>query len=179
MDVVSPGNSPPEVPRPADSAQVIKRRRFLSRISIALSAAAAAVVGVPVVGFLLSPLTRKPPRQWRPVGSADEFKVGETVSVTFEDAAALPWSGVSARTAAWLRRDDESSFTAFAVNCTHLGCPVRWFADPKLFLCPCHGGVYNADGSVAAGPPPKPLSRYPVRVRSGQVEILTSPIPLG
>jgi menaquinol-cytochrome c reductase iron-sulfur subunit len=157
----------------------IKRRRFLSRISIALSAAAAAVVGVPVVGFLLSPLTRKPPRQWRRVGAVDGFKVGETVSVTFEDAAALPWSGVSARTAAWLRRDDEASFTAFAVNCTHLGCPVQWFADPKLFLCPCHGGVYNADGSVAGGPPPKPLGRYPVRVHDGQVEILASPIPLG
>ena len=90
----------------------------------------------------------------------------------------MPWSGVSARTAAWLRRDSESAFTAFSLNCTHLGCPVRWFADSKLFLCPCHGGVYNADGSVAAGPPPKPLGRYPARVRDGQVEILTSPIPI-
>jgi menaquinol-cytochrome c reductase iron-sulfur subunit len=113
------------------------------------------------------------------VGPVDHFAVGETVAVKFEDAAALPWSGVSARSAAWLRRDDPSSFTAFAVNCTHLGCPVRWLADPKLFLCPCHGGVYNADGSVAGGPPPKPLPRYRTRVRDGQVEILTTQIPLG
>jgi menaquinol-cytochrome c reductase iron-sulfur subunit len=179
VDVVAPQPPPPDAPRPPDGADVLKRRRFLSRISLALSTAAAAVVGVPVLGFLLSPLTRKPPNQWRPVGAADAFKVGETVSVKFEDAAALPWSGVSARTAAWLRRDDENTFTAFAVNCTHLGCPVQWFADPKLFLCPCHGGVYNADGSVAGGPPPKPLGRYSVRVRGGQVEILTGPIPLG
>jgi len=154
------------------------RRRFLSRVSIALSTAVAAVVGVPVVGFLLSPLARKVPRQWRAVGLADGFKVGETVSVTFDDASPLPWSGVTARTAAWLRREDAESFTAFAVNCTHLGCPVRWLADPQLFLCPCHGGVYNGDGSVAAGPPPKPLPRYPVRVREGRVEILTSPLPV-
>ena len=154
------------------------RRRFLSRVSIALSTAVAAVVGVPVVGFLLSPLARKVPRQWRAVGRADGFKVGETVSVTFDDASPLPWSGVTARTAAWLRRDDAESFTAFAVNCTHLGCPVRWLADAQLFLCPCHGGVYNGDGSVAAGPPPKPLPRYPVRVREGRVEILTSPLPV-
>jgi menaquinol-cytochrome c reductase iron-sulfur subunit len=179
MDVVARDNTAPVAPNAPDDPELLKRRRFLSRVSIFLSTAAAAVVGVPVVGFLLSPLTRKPPREWRQVGSVGGFKVGETVSVTFEDAAALPWSGVSARTAAWLRRDDESRFTAFAVNCTHLGCPVRWFADPKLFLCPCHGGVYNADGSVAGGPPPKPLPRYPVRVRAGQVEILTSPIPLG
>jgi len=166
-------------PAPApDEPRVLERRRFLSRISIALSTFAAALVGVPVVGFLISPLTRRSPRQWRPVGPVDEFRIGETVSVTFEDASPLPWSGVSARTAAWLRRDNESSFTAFSVNCTHLGCPVRWFAEPKLFLCPCHGGVYNADGTVAAGPPPKPLGRYPARIRDGQVEILTSPIPI-
>jgi menaquinol-cytochrome c reductase iron-sulfur subunit len=170
MDAVAPDNSPPAL---------LKRRRFLSRISIFLSTAAAAVVGVPVVGFLFSPLTRKPAARWRSVGAVDGFKIGETVAVKFDDAAALPWSGVSARTAAWLRRDDETTFTAFAVNCTHLGCPVQWFADPKLFLCPCHGGVYNADGTVAGGPPPRPLPRYEVRVEAGQVEILTSQIPLG
>ena len=168
---------PPPVPAP-DDPQLLHRRRFLSRVSIALSTLAAALVGVPVVGFLISPLTRRSPRQWRAVGPVDHFKVGETVSVTFEDASPLPWSGVSARTAAWLRRDSDSAFTAFSVNCTHLGCPVRWFAESKLFLCPCHGGVYNVDGSVAAGPPPKPLGRYPARVRAGQVEILTSPIPI-
>jgi menaquinol-cytochrome c reductase iron-sulfur subunit len=176
-----PASPEPTSPAPtpaADDPRILKRRRFLSRLSIAVSSVAAALVGVPVIGFLISPLTQRSPRQWRPVGSVDQFRIGQTVSVTFEDASPLPWSGVSARTAAWLRRENESTFTAFSVNCTHLGCPVRWFAEPKLFLCPCHGGVYNADGSVAAGPPPKPLGKYPTRVRSGQVEILTSPIPI-
>ena len=81
-------------------------------------------------------------------------------------------------TAAWLRRTDASEFVAFAVNCTHLGCPVKWLTDASLFMCPCHGGVYYKDGSVAAGPPPRPLPQYPVRVRNGQVEILASPLPL-
>jgi menaquinol-cytochrome c reductase iron-sulfur subunit len=179
MDVVARDNTAPAAPNAPNDPELLKRRRFLSRVSIFLSTAAAAVVGVPVVGFLVAPLTRKPPARWRPVGPVDHFAVGETVAVKFEDAAALPWSGVSARSAAWLRRDDPSSFTAFAVNCTHLGCPVRWLADPKLFLCPCHGGVYNADGSVAGGPPPKPLPRYRTRVRDGQVEILATQIPLG
>lgn len=169
-----PLDAPPAPPSPG----VLQRRRFLSRISIALSAAAAAVVGVPVVGFLLAPLIRKAPRVWRAVGPVDRFKVGETVSVAFEDASPLPWAGVTARTAAWLRREDATSFTAFSVNCTHLGCPVQWLPDSQLFLCPCHGGVYYANGTVGAGPPPKPLGQYPVRTHNGQVEILTSPIPI-
>lgn len=170
-------DSPPPAPAP-DDPELLHRRRFLSRVSIALSTFAAALVGVPVIGFLIAPLASRFPRQWRAVGAIDDYNIGETINVTFEDASPLPWSGVSARTAAWLRRDSESAFTAFSVNCTHLGCPVRWFGEAKLFLCPCHGGVYNADGSVAAGPPPKPLGRYPTRVRDGQVEILTSPIPI-
>jgi menaquinol-cytochrome c reductase iron-sulfur subunit len=154
------------------------RRRFLSRLSVVLAGAIGAVATVPVIGFLLSPLTRKGPRVWRAVGAVDGFKVGETVNVVFEDASPLPWAGVTARSAAWLRRDDAERFTAFTVHCTHLGCPVRWVADAQLFLCPCHGGVYYRDGTVSAGPPPRTLPQYPVRVRNGQVEILTSPIPI-
>jgi menaquinol-cytochrome c reductase iron-sulfur subunit len=154
------------------------RRRFLAKLSLALSGAIGAVATVPVIGFLLSPLTRRQPRVWRQVGQVDAFRVGETVNVVFEDASPLPWAGVTARTAAWLRRDTPDHFTAFTVHCTHLGCPVRWVADAGLFLCPCHGGVYYADGTVSAGPPPKTLPQYPVRVRNGQVEILTSPIPI-
>jgi menaquinol-cytochrome c reductase iron-sulfur subunit len=170
--------SAPAAAPPTSDPKVLERRRFLSRLSLALSGLMAAVVGVPVVGFIVAPLIRKEPRQWRTVGRLGDFKVGETVNVTFEDASPLPWSGVTARTGAWLRRDEGDRFTAFAVNCTHLGCPVQWFGEAKLFLCPCHGGVYNADGSVAAGPPPRPLPQYPVRVNDGQVEILSSPIPL-
>ena len=45
-------------------------------------------------------------------------------------------------------------------------------------MCPCHGGVFYKDGRVASGPPPQPLATYPVRVRDGRVEILTSPLPI-
>jgi menaquinol-cytochrome c reductase iron-sulfur subunit len=105
------------------------------------------------------------------------FALGKTVRVTLLDASPLPWAGVTARTGAWLRREGEQAFVAFAVNCSHLGCPVRWLPSAELFMCPCHGGVYYRDGAVAAGPPPRALARYPVRVRGGQVEILTGPIP--
>jgi menaquinol-cytochrome c reductase iron-sulfur subunit len=154
------------------------RRAFLVRLSLAAAACAAALVGLPVIGFLFAPLLRKIPEIWRPVGSVDDFEVGQAVQVSFRDSSPLPWAGITAQTAAWLRREGPQAFVAFSVNCTHLGCPVRWLANADLFLCPCHGGVYYRNGDVAAGPPPQPLSRYPVRVRDGQVEIRTSPIPI-
>jgi menaquinol-cytochrome c reductase iron-sulfur subunit len=162
---------------PTDSA-VCNRRQFFSKLSITLGGVAALIIGLPILGFVFSPFLRKVPEVWRPVGSVDSFKVGTTVVVKYLDASPLPWAGVTANTAAWLRRDSEDKFIAFSINCTHLGCPVRWLSDAELFMCPCHGGVYYKDGEVAAGPPPKPLPRYPVRVRNGQVEIMASPIPI-
>jgi quinol---cytochrome c reductase iron-sulfur subunit, bacillus type len=110
---------------------------------------------------------------------ADSIAVGETVPVKFEDPSVLPWAGVTGLTAAWVRRVSETEFVAYSVNCAHLGCPVQWRPSAQLFLCPCHGGVYYADGTVAAGPPPHPLPRYQVRVRDGRIEILAQPLPIG
>lgn len=143
-----------------------------------LGSLAAAFVALPVIGFLLAPLFESITKKWRPVGALQTFEEGQTVAVKFEDASPVPWAGVTGQTAAWLRREPNGEFVAFAINCTHLGCPVRWIETAQLFMCPCHGGVYNSDGTVAAGPPPRPLVRYPVRVQDGQVEILASPTPI-
>jgi menaquinol-cytochrome c reductase iron-sulfur subunit len=164
---------------PSMSDDAISRRTFLSRLSIGLSALAAAVVGVPIVAYLLSPLLRPTQNAWVPVGPVDRFKTGETVQVAFDDPSPLAWAGQTARTAAWLRRESATTFSAFAVNCTHLGCPVDWRPGSGLFLCPCHGGVYYSDGTVAGGPPPRRLFTYDVRVNGGNVEIMTGALPLG
>jgi menaquinol-cytochrome c reductase iron-sulfur subunit len=169
---------PPEFAPPREAVAVISRRKFLTRMSIALAGVCAAAIGVPVVGFVVAPIFRKVAGAWRTVGAVGDFKIGETVSVTFEDPSPLPWAGVTARAAAWLRRDGDAAFTAFSAHCTHLGCPVRWMPGANLFLCPCHGGVYYADGAVAAGPPPLPLVRYDVRVAGGEVQIKATAIPI-
>jgi menaquinol-cytochrome c reductase iron-sulfur subunit len=107
-----------------------------------------------------------------------DFEIGKTVTVTVTDPSSLPWAGITAKSALWVRRVSDADFIAFSVNCTHLGCPVRWLQDAELFMCPCHGGVYYSDGTVAAGPPPRPLIRYDVRTTNGQVQIKTMEIPI-
>jgi menaquinol-cytochrome c reductase iron-sulfur subunit len=162
----------------ADSPEVLSRRRFLEKLSIALGGLCAAIVGVPIIGFVIAPLFRKPPQQWTSLGKVDNYEIGKTVSVTVLDTSPLPWAGITAKNAVWLRRVNETTFIAFSASCTHLGCPVRWMEGAQLFLCPCHGGVYYQDGNVAAGPPPAPLFRYAVRVDNGEVKINSVIVPI-
>jgi len=165
----------------AERSEEISRRQFLAKVSIGLSALAGAVVGIPIIAYLLSPLINPAVNKWRSLGPAALFVVGETIQATFQDPSPLPWAGLTAETAVWVRRNSIklNDFTVFAVNCTHLGCPVNWLPDARIFLCPCHGGVYYADGTVAAGPPPRRLFEYQTRVVDGDLQILSRPLPVG
>ncbi|HVV02669.1 MAG TPA: Rieske (2Fe-2S) protein [Puia sp.] len=155
-----------------------RRRKLLIWLGLGLSGLSAAFAGIPILASVFAPLLVKVPPLWRPVADLQGFEIGTIRLVTFQNADPRAWAGSEAHTAAWLRRDAENAFTAFSANCTHLGCPVRWEKDAELFMCPCHGGVYYKDGTVAAGPPPRSLRRYPVRINKGKVEIQTSPLPL-
>jgi menaquinol-cytochrome c reductase iron-sulfur subunit len=154
------------------------RRRFLARLGVAVGALIATLVGLPVLSYILLPVSRKMLRQWVSVGPIDKFTVGDTVLVSFQNPSARAWAGVTGKTGAWVRRVDDGNFIAFVLNCSHMGCPVRWETASKLFFCPCHGSVYYEDGTVAAGPAPFALQRFRVRVRGGQVELQSRPIPI-
>jgi quinol---cytochrome c reductase iron-sulfur subunit, bacillus type len=54
---------------------------------------------------------------------------------------------------------------------------VRWFEESGLFMCPCHGGVFYADGRHASGPPPRPLYRYETKVEAGRLWIRAGELP--
>jgi Rieske Fe-S protein len=76
-----------------------------------------------------------------------------------------------------VRHIEGERFQVFAVNCAHLGCPVRWFAQSRLFMCPCHGGAYYEDGSRASGPPPRGLFEYEYQVRDGVLWVRGGQLP--
>ena len=154
-------------------------RALLNVFCIGMGALSAAIVSVPILAYLFSPLIKPPKQVWRTLGSIDTFQQGKTVEVAIEDPSTLPWAGQTAKTAVWVRRTGTSDFIVFAITCTHLGCPVNWEDGAQLFLCPCHGGVYYADGTVAGGPPPRPLFRYETRIEGGNVQIKTRKLPIG
>jgi menaquinol-cytochrome c reductase iron-sulfur subunit len=158
--------------------KLLNREAFLGLFIAGVGGLATLAVGIPIIGYVLSPLIESHGEIWRDVGAVNSFKPGTTVQVNFQYPSQLSWAGPTKYAAAWLRRNGGDSFTAFAIYCTHLGCPVHWLAEPRIFLCPCHGSVFYGDGTVAGGPAPRPLHRYRTRVRNGRVEIKTEPLPL-
>ena len=161
-----------------EQREEISRRDFFLKVSLGLAGLSAIAAAIPVVSAIIATLLEKKNQRWRTVGKVDDFKTDSTNLVTFINADPEPYAGVTAKSAAWLRKNDKNQFIAFAANCTHLGCPVRWEKDAHLFMCPCHGGVYYEDGTVAGGPPPKPLNQYEVRIVNKDVQIKTAPVPI-
>jgi menaquinol-cytochrome c reductase iron-sulfur subunit len=153
------------------------RRNFLVRVGVALSALSTTMAAVPIIGYLLAPLRAQRQRAWINLGSLNAFPVGETRLASFANPYQNSWDGVTADVPCYVRRVTERELQVFAVNCTHLGCPVRWFPESELFMCPCHGGVYYGDGGRASGPPPRALFEYEHAVRNGQLWVRGGALP--
>ena len=158
----------------------LSRRRLFMKLGILFNGVVAAALAVPIVRFLLSSITRA--RRdgylaWVPLGQVSAFPEGETRLATFRNPLVMPTDGKTVDTACWVRRIQGDQFQVFAINCMHLGCPVRWFPQSGLFMCPCHGGVYYRDGSRASGPPERGLFEYPNRVENGLITIQAGELP--
>jgi Rieske Fe-S protein len=156
------------------------RRSLFMQLGILFNGLVATAIAVPVVRFLLSSITRGRANAylaWVPLGSVSAFPEGETRLATFRNPNVMPTDGKTVNTACWVRRVVGDQFQVFAVNCAHLGCPVRWFPQSGLFMCPCHGGAYYRDGSRASGPPERGLFEYPYKVENGLVTIQAGELP--
>src|SRR5580700_6895955 len=143
------------------------RRQMFMKIATLFNGAVGVLLAIPVLRYVLSPMTRAQnsgDERWISLGSIDQFPSGETRLATYRNPVAQSSDGETADIPCWVRHVDNSKFQVFAINCAHLGCPVRWFPQSGLFMCPCHGGAYYSDGSRASGPPERGLFEYPYKV---------------
>lgn len=155
------------------------RRSFLFKISLALNGVVGAVLAVPILGYLFGPSFRRDSsyNSWVSLGALNQFPEGETRLADFRNPVTTAGDGETAKVACWVRRTQGSTFQVFAINCAHLGCPVRWFPQSRLFMCPCHGGAYYEDGSRASGPPERGLFEYKYRIDGGSLLIDAGEMP--
>jgi nitrite reductase/ring-hydroxylating ferredoxin subunit len=162
----------------SSDARLVSRRWLLFKASVALNGLVGMVLAVPVLRYLLAPWKKDATfNSWTTLGPIDAFPIGETRIAYYRNAAQNPWDGQTDNIACYVRREAGRQFKVFAINCAHLGCPVRWFPQSQLFMCPCHGGVYYADGSRASGPPERGLFTYDWQIVSGQLQIDAGQMP--
>jgi Rieske Fe-S protein len=156
----------------------MSRRAMLVKVGIFLNSIVGVFLAVPIVRFLLSPVTReKKYDSWLSLGGLEQFPAGQTRLATYRNPVVNSWDGETDAIACWVRNIDDKIFQVFAINCAHLGCPVRWFPQSSLFMCPCHGGVYYQDGSRASGPPERGLFTYNYKTEDGKLFIEAGGMP--
>ena len=161
-----------------DDPREVSRRWLLLKIGAFFNVVVGIAIATPVVRYLLGPVRRSGfYNSWISLGAIDQFPAGETRLATYENPYSKPWDGMTAKTACWVRHVGASEFQVFAINCAHLGCPVRWFPQSGLFMCPCHGGVYYADGARASGPPERGLFQYQYKVVGNELRIFAGQMP--
>ena len=173
------------IPKPAnksgdDSTRQLSRRELLVKFGVLLNGLAAVVLATPIIGYLLSPIfgaDRGQYKRWITLGAVNDFPEGQTRLAKFQSPISTFSDGDTDHIPCWVRHIAGEQFQVFAINCAHLGCPVRWFPQSGLFMCPCHGGVYYQDGSRASGPPERGLFQYPYRVQNGQLMIEAGQMP--
>jgi Rieske Fe-S protein len=155
------------------------RRAFLFKLSLLANGAVGAVLAVPIIDYFLGPAMKKSSsvNSWITLGPLSDFPEWETRLVNYRNPVTTLWDGETGDIPCWVRRVSGTTFQVFAINCAHLGCPVRWFAQSKLFLCPCHGGAYYADGTRASGPPERGLFEYEHKVMGDTLMIRAGKMP--
>src|SRR5258708_16511979 len=134
----------------------ITRRTALVKLGLFLNGVVGVFLAVPVVRYLLSPVTRERKvgyESWLSLGGLEQFPTGQTRLATYRNPLVNDWDGETGSIACWVRRVDNQTFQIFAIICAHLGCPVRWFPQSNFLMCPCNGGADYQAGSRASAPP--------------------------
>lgn len=149
-----------------------RRSLFIALIFGMWSAMAAVLAGVGSAYLLVAPKARKD-EEWIDVGDLAGLTVGEPAEMIFRRNRTDGWKPVSERLTAWVVKTADKNIVAFRPQCTHLGCAYHWDQTKSGFVCPCHASLFSIDGNVVAGPAPRPLDRYELKIQ-GQKLLLGS-----
>ncbi len=120
-----------------EDPRVVSRRWLLLGAGAALNGIVGLALAVPIIRYLLAPVRKDSSyKSWISLGSVNDFPVGETRLASYKTPFTRPWDGQTDNVACYVRREGASQFKVFAINCAHLGCPVRWFPQSQLVHVP-------------------------------------------
>ena len=135
----------------------MKKREFLGFLLTLLGLTAAGSFAYPLVRFLAPPSGKARLKQITLKKS--EIPAGEARELAFGGVPAI------------IINRPGKGFIAFSRVCSHLGCLVDYNKTQSRIICPCHGAIFDLEGNVISGPPPKPLPKLPLKVESESLVI--------
>jgi len=148
------------------------RRDFLGTVTWAIGGLISAAMGIPAIAYIIAPAWQRDQNQnWIRLGSTSKIELGTPTLLKARVERRTGWIVEEEKLSVYVRTDNGRDFIAMSNICTHLGCRVRWISDLKQFYCPCHDGIFDQEGNVVSGPPPRPLDRYEVKVENEQLFI--------
>jgi quinol---cytochrome c reductase iron-sulfur subunit, bacillus type len=150
----------------------LSRNDFVKFTVGALGAVIGAVVGLPAIGYLISPALKiQKIDAWVQLGALENYPIGVPTLFTFTRTIINGWEKTVNSYGVYVLRKSESEVVVFSNVCTHLACRVSWKDDSQEFICPCHDGRFNINGEVVKDPPPRPLDRYETKIEDGNLSI--------
>lgn len=150
----------------------VGRRGFVNVVVAGLGTIMGAIVGLPAIGYLITPALRVEKKEaWIPLGSLEQYPVGVPTLFNFTRTTVNGWEKTVNSYGVYVVRATESQFKVYSNMCTHLSCRVTWQEDVREYVCPCHDGRFAENGEVLAGPPPEPLHEFETKLEDGNLSI--------
>ena len=149
--------------------QGVTRRNFMVRTIIGVFVFIGATLTIPFGGFGILPGLKKKDTDWSDAGTIHDLEVNEPQERRFSQIVKSGWQEEKQERSIWIVKRPDRSITAYSPNCPHLGCGYRWSDAEQRFKCPCHGSVFDINGTVLGGPSPRSLDTLEVKQEQDRV----------
>lgn len=149
------------------------RRSFLGALLALGASGVAALLAAPLARFSLHPIWRITSAVlWSDVGDANQFTSATApVKLLVEVEQRDGWRKIVSTKPVYATRGADGRPRLLSAVCPHLGCVVAWNESKSQFICPCHVGVFGADGTLVSGPPPRGLDEFESMVENGRLKV--------
>ena len=148
----------------------LTRREFTRNAMTFVGTIIGAVIGIPAVGYLISPAVKvEKSDAWIPLGALTNYPVGAPTPFSFTRTKVNGWEKTVNSLSVYVIRGSGDTVRVISNVCTHLGCRVTWHKESSEYLCPCHDAHFGVNGEVLSGPPPRPLNAYETKIENGNL----------
>jgi menaquinol-cytochrome c reductase iron-sulfur subunit len=150
----------------------MSRNEFVRVVVAFLGTVIGAVVGLPAIGYILSPAWKAQKSESKvSLGPLTNYPLGVPTLFSFTRTKVNGWEKTVNSYGVYVLRKSETDVAVLSNKCTHLSCRVTWKDDLKEYVCPCHDGHFDVNGNVVFGPPPRPLDHYTASIENDNITI--------